>query len=59
MTVYELNQEITFTDQKGQTLTGVVETRNWFYKTLDSYVVRVGAVRYNVCAISLIGGHSF
>lgn len=59
MQVFEIGQQITFTDQKGQTLTGIVETRNWFFKTLDSYVVRVGAVRYNVGAISLIGGHPF
>jgi hypothetical protein len=56
---HEIGERITFTNAKGETLSGVIETRNWSFSTLLSYVVRVGAVRYNVNARDYTAGHSF
>ena len=58
--VYTFGESITFTTPDGQTLTGVVEGRNWCFDVIMSYIVTVGGhVSYNVDAETLQSGHSF
>ena len=58
--VYAIGDTIEFTTPDGQTVTGVVEGRNWCFDLLMSYIVNVGGrVSYNVNAATLQSGYSF
>lgn len=57
--VYAIGETITFTTPDGQSLTGVVEGRNWCFDRLESYIVRAAGASYNVNAVTFQSGYSF
>lgn len=58
--VYAIGDTIEFTTPEGQTLTGVIQGRNWCFDVLTSYIVNVGGtLSYNVNAETFQSGYSF
>ena len=57
--VYAIGDSLTFTTPDGQTLTGLIEGRNWCFDVLTSYIVTVFGRSYNVNAETLQSGYSF